>query len=61
VKGPYEVVSPTNLAVSAREWSDPAPLVAAYYAIEIEDINGHTYQTPPQLGRKRPSNHVLPT
>jgi hypothetical protein len=51
VKGPYEVVSPTNLAVSAREWSDPAPLVAAYYAIEIEDINGHTYQTPPQLGQ----------
>jgi len=51
VKGPYEVISPANLSVVARQWEDPSPLVAAYYAIELEDENGHTYQTQPQLGQ----------
>ena len=51
VKGPYEVISPTSLGVAARQWTDPDPLVAAYYAVELEDENGHRYQTQPQLGQ----------
>lgn len=51
VKGPFEVVSAPNLAVSARQWTDASPLPAAYYAIELEDQNGHHYRTQPQLGQ----------
>lgn len=51
VKGPYEVISPAGLSVTARQWADPNPLVAAYYAVELEDENGHRYQTQPQLGQ----------
>lgn len=51
VKGPYEVISATNLSVATRQWADPDPLVAAYYAVELEDENGHSYQTQPQLGQ----------
>ena len=51
VQGPFEVVSTSGLVVSARQWSDPAPLVAAYYTIELEDENGHLYRTQPQLGQ----------
>ncbi|MBC6992875.1 fibronectin type III domain-containing protein [Neolewinella lacunae] len=51
VKGPFEVVSAPTLAVSARQWTDPAPLPAAYYSIELEDQNGHLYRTQPQLGQ----------
>ncbi|MEM9929911.1 MAG: hypothetical protein AAF840_08845, partial [Bacteroidota bacterium] len=50
VKAPFEEVAP-GLTVSDRAWTDPAPLPAAYYIIELEDENGHLYRTQPQLGQ----------
>lgn len=51
IKAPFEIVSGTGLGVSARQWTDPAPLPAAYYIIELEDENGHRYRTQPQMGQ----------
>jgi len=51
IKGSYELVSPNSLSPATRSWIDTDPLGSGYYYVELEDANGHLYQSPPQLGQ----------
>lgn len=49
IDGPYDLLTPTDLAATERHFQDDTPLTAAYYILEGLDTHGHQYQSPPKF------------
>lgn len=49
IDGPYDLLTQTDLAPTARHYQDDAPLSSAYYILEAVDAYGHQYQSPPKF------------